>query len=172
MKTKISLLGEYLCIDADIIYESLLRYSDSMGLKLIHFEGGERWLPTFIYDMILSVYGSIDSYKFDYDYIVQNSCKTVPIDDNGYVYFLINNGNIIYVGQSNCLVGRIYSHKLDKVFDYVFTIQVPANSMSLLEYYYINKIKPYINLAGINGSVIIDLILSMLNKYQINSFYK
>lgn len=60
------------------------------------------------------------------------------------VYFLINDGEIVYVGQSKLGLSRVYQHR-DKVFDGVYYIPVKADMLDTVENYYILKFKPKYN---------------------------
>ena len=63
-----------------------------------------------------------------------------------YVYRLILNNEIIYIGKSECLSVRLKAHKKDKKFDKVEIIRFNNRpNMHLAEVYFINKFKPVLN---------------------------
>ena len=68
------------------------------------------------------------------------------------VYFLIDGGEIVYVGQSRAFGARLQSHIVDKgkVFDRYFIIKCKDKSeMDELERYYISALKPVFNTNGV-----------------------
>lgn len=62
--------------------------------------------------------------------------------NKGYVYFLLVNEKIIYVGKTTKLYQRIQTHKKDKFFNKVYYINVRLSIMGEIEKYYIRLIKP------------------------------
>ena len=64
---------------------------------------------------------------------------------DSYVYFLIKNGAVLYVGQSTSLEGRIKGHLYDKVFDRVLVIPCERDVLDSLERYWIQKLQPILN---------------------------
>ena len=62
-----------------------------------------------------------------------------------YIYFLKNNNEIVYVGMTTSLYGRITAHGYDKIFDSVEYIEVPGEDAKFIEYYFIQKYLPEYN---------------------------
>jgi hypothetical protein len=63
-----------------------------------------------------------------------------------YLYFLINNNKIVYVGQSRNLYERFIEHKRDKNFThYFYFILNNDKRLRLKEKIYIKKFKPIYN---------------------------
>jgi hypothetical protein len=73
------------------------------------------------------------------------------IDNNGrYVYYLILEGTVVYVGQTTNVIQRIFTHKSDKGKTYDSFMLLPISSdMGLLESEFIEivKHKPKLNKA-------------------------
>ncbi|HNG68603.1 MAG TPA: GIY-YIG nuclease family protein [Saprospiraceae bacterium] len=68
------------------------------------------------------------------------------------VYFLIDGGEIVYIGQSVAFGSRLHQHISDKSkkFDRYFTIKCKDKSeMDELEMYYISAFKPAFNTNGV-----------------------
>lgn len=63
----------------------------------------------------------------------------------GFVYFLINDGEVVYVGQTIHLMPRIASHKRDKDFDSYNFIECKASELDLIESFYIHALSPRLN---------------------------
>lgn len=61
------------------------------------------------------------------------------------VYFLCQENQVVYVGQSNNPSARIAQHQADKQFNRVFMI--PTNNLDVVETMYIKKFKPKYNKA-------------------------
>lgn len=80
--------------------------------------------------------------------LVSNSIKCDHLEGLfSYVYFLIDNSEIVYVGQALNLQNRLEMHKLDKTFSRVSWLLVPRNMINTIEAYYINELKPKYNKA-------------------------
>ena len=61
------------------------------------------------------------------------------------VYFLINENEIIYVGQSVNIAGRVGGHHKDKVFTHYTYVECPESHLNALEGLYIEKFDPPLN---------------------------
>ena len=94
-----------------------------------------------------------------------------------YVYFLWDNGEIVYVGQTHHLQRRLSIHLKDKVFDeYSFVECENFIEMDSVELYFISKFKPKYNLRVGDGfesvKKIRNRIQSIDESYKYNSdFY-
>lgn len=63
-----------------------------------------------------------------------------------YIYFLIKNEEVVYVGQTSKGLCIIYQHLDNKVFDKVYLLKVEdKNDLNKLELFYIFKYKPLYN---------------------------
>ena len=77
---------------------------------------------------------------------ISESLKEHSFDNTGRIYFLLNAGCVVYVGQSVQLDGRIRQHKCYKSFDRVLYIDVPVDRLTEVERYWIDKLRPKLNL--------------------------
>lgn len=77
--------------------------------------------------------------------IVKTALPANESTDIGFVYFLINDGEIVYVGQTIHLMPRIASHKRDKDFDSYNFIECKASELDLIESFYIHVLSPRLN---------------------------
>ncbi len=114
-----------------------------------------------LYDHITERYANYSSNIFPESAIIDMKGTTVPIKKSSYIYFLINNGIIVYVGQSFQLLGRIQNH-IDndgKAFDAISVIEVDRKSLNIYERLYINTIKPQLNRTNYTNLDIIDYIV-------------
>jgi hypothetical protein len=70
------------------------------------------------------------------------------------IYFLMFDGEVVYVGQSTSCHGRISTHVLEgkKQFDACYIVRTDATSLTALEALYIKKFEPRYNLATLSVS--------------------
>jgi hypothetical protein len=61
------------------------------------------------------------------------------------VYFLIDNNEVVYVGQSVNIFSRISQHKIDKKFDKYAFVPCSKESLDKLESLYIHFLRPRLN---------------------------
>lgn len=61
------------------------------------------------------------------------------------VYFLIANGEIVYIGQSRQVFARICQHMKSKEFDSFYWIACPPEDLLLQEQRCIKKFRPWMN---------------------------
>ena len=69
---------------------------------------------------------------------------TVPKYKKCFVYFLLNDGEVVYVGQTQNGLTRPLSHH-DKIFDEIKILYCSADELDLTEDKYIRKYKPIYN---------------------------
>lgn len=69
---------------------------------------------------------------------------TVEILESCFIYFLINDGEVVYVGQTSVGISRPLSHK-DKVFNEIKLIYCELGDLDRLEDKYIKKYDPIYN---------------------------
>lgn len=79
--------------------------------------------------------------------------QAVPESKSGYsfVYFLINDDDIVYIGQSKNLEDRISQHGNSKEFDRFTYFEVSDCIVDIVESCYIHKIRPALN-GNLNNS--------------------
>lgn len=74
--------------------------------------------------------------------------KLVDTEKMSGVYFLYDEDELVYVGQTDFLYGRLAVHKTDKKFDkFSFYPINDRNEKNLLEWFYIKKFKPIYNIS-------------------------
>lgn len=69
---------------------------------------------------------------------------TIPRYQDVFIYFLIKNNIVVYVGQTKRGVARPFSHK-DKEFDSIKLIYCKEEELDILEDKYITKYNPKYN---------------------------
>jgi hypothetical protein len=83
--------------------------------------------------------------KFSIKDILKNAKRYKPPLRVAYIYFLINKGVIVYVGQTTNFHLRIKQHKKNKEFTSIFKIKCNVNYLYKVENFYIKKFKPIYN---------------------------
>ena len=73
-----------------------------------------------------------------------NNIITVPKYEDCFIYFLLRNNEVIYVGQTQHGLTRPLSHR-DKDFDEIKILYCKPNELDILEDTYIQKYKPVHN---------------------------
>lgn len=61
------------------------------------------------------------------------------------VYFLINRGRVVYVGQSVNVFARIAQHRASKTFERVAYVVLPIDRLDIVESLYIHVLRPPLN---------------------------
>jgi len=75
--------------------------------------------------------------------IVSRSINVSPNAETCGIYFLIDEDNIVYVGQTKLwVVSRIIDHMVLKKFDRFFFVACPRELLDVIETYYIYKFRP------------------------------
>lgn len=97
--------------------------------------------------------------SYSEEQIIANS---MSVPDTSGVYFLIRDGAIVYVGQSNNVYSRVRSHKKDKTFDRIAVIECKEKELLHLEKLYIKKFKPILNVVGIDRILEAELVENVL----------
>lgn len=80
--------------------------------------------------------------ELDKEYVVS---KSIPIFPKCGIYFLIKDSEIVYVGQSIHIHGRVKTHQKDKEFDRVFFVGCTRDELNQLEAKYIRQFEPRLN---------------------------
>jgi hypothetical protein len=71
--------------------------------------------------------------------------RLIEVPEVSGIYFLINQGEVIYVGQSHNVAARILGHK-NKIFDRAFVLPCPLSKMNETEAAFIGIFKPKLNM--------------------------
>ncbi len=87
--------------------------------------------------------------------------ESLPYEQATGVYFLINNGRIVYVGQAVCVHSRLRAHS-DKNFDRYAYIACPVEMLNKLESLYIHCLRPELNGNAVDGQKFAPIPLNKL----------
>jgi hypothetical protein len=81
--------------------------------------------------------------ELDKDYILSNS---LPVYPQCGIYFLIQDDEIVYIGQSIHIPNRLHSHqKKNRQFERVFFVECKEEDLDEIERQYIRKFSPKLN---------------------------
>lgn len=103
----------------------------------------------------------IEAYRNEHDFVPPIDTKTSLDFDAIYasaqrvrqitgIYFLFADNELVYVGQSMDVLGRISQHHGCKPFDRLAIIECHRSELDRIESHYINKFRPRMNIRGIN----------------------
>jgi hypothetical protein len=88
----------------------------------------------------------LDFAKISLEEVVESAKKmTFPVGEHPCIYFLVEKGRVVYVGQTWSIYARIGSHAKSKLFDSVSMLNVHPDEMNNLEAAYILKFNPVYN---------------------------
>lgn len=73
--------------------------------------------------------------------------KTINITSipSTFVYFLLDHGDVVYVGQTTQNISRPYSHRQSKKYDEIYILPCSKEELDCIEGYYIDKYMPKYN---------------------------
>ena len=113
-----------------------------------------------IYSFIEEEYNSMLNSLLAIDFIKENKQASVTIKPGYYVYFLLNESELVYIGQSCSLLNRIHIHLEDKKqFTHIFYTETIRVKMDELEQFYIQYYSPKLNLTKTGILVLFSLFL-------------
>lgn len=76
---------------------------------------------------------------------LEENLKLYQIDIVCGIYFLLDKGEIVYIGKSTDIHNRVHDHKLDKIFDSYNMVEVDLIDLHKTERHFINKYLPKYN---------------------------
>lgn len=77
--------------------------------------------------------------------------SSFPYSDMSGIYFLIKDGEVVYIGQSVSIFARIAEHRKSKDFDSINWIPCKKEMLDKMESLYIHFIQPPLNGRHVNG---------------------
>jgi len=151
--------------------KALLRYSEDINIKLMHTVEEKIVVPESLCSAITFAKESLQSLLTDYDIIREQATDTIPFKRESTIYYLFNGEELIYIGQTDCVAGRINEHAKNKIFNRVYTEKPKNTSLVLtIESLYIVRDKPPMNIASMTNYDLFYKILSH-SKYTDDSTF-
>ena len=77
--------------------------------------------------------------------VAQILSLAVPTQDASGIYFLIQDGEVVYVGQASNVLARVGKHASDRDFDAWTWLPVPIGNLTRTERAYIDYLRPRLN---------------------------
>lgn len=78
-------------------------------------------------------------------YLIPMELQSVESCQMSGIYFLCDQGTVVYVGQSVNVLSRVGSHFGSKTFDFAFLLRVPKSDLNYVEGQFIRAMKPKYN---------------------------
>jgi hypothetical protein len=112
--------------------------------KHVNVIGSNAYVNEDVYKVLMSYYSTLHTRIVDINKIQKTT--VIPIVPGYYVYFLFNLDEVIYIGQSGDLLGRLAAHKCDKKFDSVYYLNFDTpHEMHITEQVNIRHYRPDLN---------------------------
>jgi predicted GIY-YIG superfamily endonuclease len=85
--------------------------------------------------------------------------KNIPFAKGPTLYFLRDDGNIVYIGQTHVLPSRIAAHQEDKTFNTVSSFRTPESELIITEAMNIFSYRPILNKDVMNNEAYFKQVL-------------
>lgn len=155
-----------LCVHFNVsvhdMYKRLLKLGNTYGVKILHQQNDEIYIQTELYNRITEYLNNYKGLIPEKRNIVINASETVPIKRGSYIYFLLNNEIIIYIGQTVHLGGRVNEHLKDKSFDEIYYFSVDESVRLFVEALCIQNYSPELNNEFMESEVIVKHVLNQM----------
>ncbi len=146
----------------DECYKAILNHSNNIGIKLLSKVGAETMCYMGVLNAIQNTIQELNNSLTSYEYISQNAAKHIPLERDGHIYYLFNNKQLIYIGQSIILPARIGTHMSNGIeFDSMYCEKVDRDFLLTKERLYIHRDMPFLNVAVLDNYEYICTILSI-----------
>ncbi len=153
MITKISEISSLFSITDKESYCEILKHSNKIKIKLLHEVDGEIFIPETIFERISVAINKTENLLTKIEYIIEQADDKIPFGKEPHIYYLFDNTEIIYIGQTFAIAGRINEHLSNgKKFTKVYCEQVDRRKINLIEKLYIHRDSPKLNVAVISNA--------------------
>jgi hypothetical protein len=156
-KVSIQELNKLFDLDELSLFNNIMRMGNRYGRKILHQEDSKLFVDPIIYEEVLEELRSLNEYCFKDFKNYEN--RLVPFKNGSYIYYLFDNRQIVYVGQTINVAARIPCHLKDKKFDDVYYFEVPNKDRLLIESYNIEEHKPFYNGLGVDSQILLKGVL-------------
>ena len=104
-------IGKEFSLRQDIVREMLTEWSNINNDKIMHrFDNGRLCVQESFYLQLIKSKEYIDSFICDYAFIEDHIVKDLKSLRQSYIYFLLDMGQVVYVGQSGNVYSRVTTH--------------------------------------------------------------
>ena len=143
---RISKIASRFNITEHIAHSVILAHGNEINAVLLsHSESGYA-VPTTMFEELERAECDLKDLVVDEDSVLKAAIELVPFDLSPRIYFLVDEGRIVYIGQSCQIASRVMQHKKDKRFSHVFTFVVERLNLNLVENMNIYAYNPKYNL--------------------------
>ena len=156
-------IGKEFSLRQDIISEMLIKWSNVNNNKIIHrFDDGRICVQESFYLQLIKSKEYIDSFSCDYAFIEDHIVKDLRSLRQSYIYFLLDMGQVVYVGQTNDIYNRTATHRKDKHFSDIAVCQVHYTLINIAEQVNIIHHSPRLNKTMWSPSAMFKRVLEYL----------
>lgn len=156
-------------LDKDRCYNLLLKYGNMVGIKLLHKINEDIITPKSLFDDMIFIENKIKNRLTSYSEIKEKAKREIPFTGDGHVYYLFQDNDLVYVGQSVNIASRIGEHyRSKKVFNRVYTENVDIKDLLLIEAFYIYRDMPTVNVSVMSNE---DYFMTILKRTDINRIF-
>jgi len=143
--------------------KTLLNHGNSIGLKLMsHNDNMDVIIPLSLVMSISDTIDMVNNSLTTYSKIKESAIDTIPFKGEGWVYYLFNNDDLVYIGQSTIVSSRVGQHITNGVrFNKVYTEEVEKDILLLKEKFYIHRDMPKMNVDIMSGVEYLQKILEL-----------
>lgn len=162
--TELKKLAKKIKINPNTCKKAILDFSNKNGVKLLHELNGEIIIPTLLYKDLINMEVHLNSLLTPYSEIINQKSNKIPFSHNGYIYYLFNNDELVYIGQSTNLAQRIGAHyRSEKIFDEVYAEEIIASKLMITEALYIYRDIPKGNVSVLSFEDYLKTLLNLIN---------
>jgi predicted GIY-YIG superfamily endonuclease len=101
------------------IHKILLSYSNQESFQVLSYKDSQYFLHQQIYEDINYIAESIRKDIISEEEILSAARAEIPFETRPYLYFLLQDDTLVYIGMSVDLPNRISTHNKDKTFNKV-----------------------------------------------------
>jgi hypothetical protein len=132
-----------------VTLDTVRNYGNTIRTKLLCEICGKTSIPMVMFEELIKIDNEFQGLALSSEEVFKQAHTHIPFDSDPRVYFLIEDGEIVYIGQTCCICARIATHAgaVDgvKKFDKVTTISVKRELLKITETVNIRKYKPRLN---------------------------
>ncbi len=157
----ISVIANEFSLSEHEVYKLLLRHGDKVGVKLLDApEYGQVFTSREYYEAIVSSHNELSKEIVPLDQI--KGQDVIPFKETPRVYFLLDDGVIVYIGQTHSIADRMGTHirEKKKSFDSVHTVETSKTMMMTKEAVNIRAYQPKHNINGCSAEDYFFLVLN------------
>jgi hypothetical protein len=160
-------IAEYFNVREEKAYNIISQWQKDKNLKVLYQPDVQSniYISKAFYSELQKQKEFMDGFICDHNTIKRNIISFDREYNKAYVYFLIENDEIIYIGQSVDLLRRIETHSKDKEFDQVSIYQVHENYLDIAEMINIVTYNPRLNSQKWGNGTFLKRIIDMCDEY-------